>query len=64
METKIPGISAAHRIVTPACRSGHGPGGARMMAIETLTKAYDDLVGAEANQTANFHFVLTVEHDP
>lgn len=62
-ETKIPGIKAKHAIVTPICRANRGEG-ALDEALARLRRAYEDLVGLEANAGANFHLVLTVERPP
>ena len=58
-ETKIPGLKAAHRIVTPQCIENKGQFQAMVEAVETLEAKYSEYF--EHNPGANFHFVLTIE---
>jgi hypothetical protein len=57
--TSIPGVSAAHAIVTPACRANRGVGGAFDEAVARLRGQYERL--AADCPTFNLHLVLTSE---
>lgn len=57
----VPGIKAKHAIVTPNCRKLKGDDPAISEALERLREECKSCMSFEANQGANFHFVLTVE---
>lgn len=60
-QTKVPGLVGKHCVITPTCRNNRTKAGAFSEAARQLMDAYHDLAAAPANETANFHLVLTVE---
>ncbi len=62
MKTEIPGISAAHAIITDACRVNRGDAGAIDEALARAKNALGQIVeGWEPGKGARFHVVVTVE---
>jgi len=57
----VPGITAKHAIITPACRSSHTAEGAFEEAVRRLREEYLTCAGLDCNATVSFHLVLTVE---
>ena len=63
-ETKLPGIQAHHRIITPACLLNRSTRVVQLEALDTLEKALIDVMAVAVNKNAKFHLVLTVERPP
>lgn len=62
IETKVPGISAKHTVITDECRAVHGDGGAFNRAVLALLSVYNDLTHRRSDEEGlNYHLVLTVE---
>lgn len=60
MKTTLPGMKAAHRIVTENCVAGKGRDKACEEALETLRRQYAESAEGWGDR-ARFHFVLVVE---
>lgn len=63
MESKVPGIKAAHAIISTACREGRGDVGAYDEAAARLRSEYEKLLKHWPREKgAKFHIALTVEY--
>jgi hypothetical protein len=60
-ETRVPGISAQHAIVSDACRTNRGDEGAIDEALARLRAEAMACMPGWSQRGARFHFVLTVE---
>ena len=65
MQTKVPGITAVHAVISDACR-GKGDITAFDEACERLGAEYRKLVTGPwpKGKGAKFHLVLTVDYSP
>lgn len=59
--TTLPGLKAAHQIITPECRRNRTSGGAFLEAVQRIETLYRDLVKVEANTEVKWHLVLIRE---
>ncbi len=63
MESKVPGIKAAHAIISTNCRAMRGDIGAYDEAVLRLRSDYEKLLSHWPREKgAKFHVVLTVEY--
>ena len=60
-ESKVPGLKAEHKIITPNCRK-KGDFVAFDEAVAALRYAYRTYLPLGNNSNANIHLVLTIEH--
>lgn len=62
IETRTPGISAKHTVITDECRAIHGDGGAFNKAAIALLSEYNEITRQRGGEEGvNYHLVLTVE---
>jgi hypothetical protein len=61
--TEIDGIKAQHAIITPICIANRGIEGAIDEALRRIRQQFLKSVEANANASAKFHVVLTVDRD-
>lgn len=57
----IPGITAKHAIITPACRANRGDDGAFEEAVKRLREEYKTILNLPGNEAVTFHAVLLVQ---
>ncbi len=62
IETRVPGISAKHAVITDECRAIHGDGGAFNRAAIALLSEFNAVTQQRGDEKGiNYHLVLTVE---
>lgn len=61
MSLAIPGVKAAHAIITPACRENRGVDAAFEEAVRRLREAYRDALFANPSNTVKVHLAAFVE---